>query len=252
MKLNTTTIVLIVAGLGLVIGFTACSPSDLVKVTVPGPIVKELALASPTVPLSQLDQIQAAYADHVAAKQEAKQAEATIKAGVLTKAIAKSQRQWSAELERIKAAAAADLAAIQDEIDVTSAEAAAAQSQLANETKRTLATLDIGRKAAQEKADAIGSLLSGGLNLIAPALSTAVPGAGLDLTAIAGAVGLFTRKPGDAQALAALEAKHAAELKAAADAAWDQGHATAIATVQTGAAVSGKPPVNVPAKVPVQ
>jgi len=241
MKITTTTIALIVAAAVALVGFVACSPSDLVKVTVPSPMVKELGLAGPTVPLSQLEQVQAAYTDHVAAKQEAKQAEAAAKAQVLTRAVAKSQRQWSAELARVQAQAAADLAAIQDEIDATSAEAAAAQVALANETKRTLATLDIGRKAAQEKADAIGNLLSGGLNLVAPALNTAVPGAGLALTAIAGAVGLFTRKPGDSAAIAAAEAKHAAELKAAADAAYDDGRRAAIAAVNTGAALAAKP-----------
>jgi len=240
MKHSTAIYGLIGLAVFVAFGFVACTPADLVKVQVPQPIVKELGLTpeSSRVALSQLDQLQAAYQNKVDAQVEAKRAEATAKANVLTRSVAKSQRQWSAELARIQAAAVAELSAIQDEIDTTSTEAIAAQTLLANEARRTLATLEIGRKAAQEKADAIGSLLSGGLNLVAPALSTAVPGAGLALTALAGAIGLFTRKPGDAAVIASGEAKHAAELKAQTDAAYDAGKADALAAVHTGASVA--------------
>ena len=195
---------------------TGCAqPEDMVKVDVPRDVQQRTG-APPTVTLTQFRDIKAEYEAKVQEEAEANAAKAAATARALTRSsravqgryadqIAALQRQATAEIESLEG----DAAEQQEQLEAASA----SLMRAFDATRKRMQELDAG---AQAKADNLRSIVNFGLNEIAPTVAAQVPGAGIALPILTGLVGLWMKRPGDA-------AKHADQVKAAADAAYDEG-----------------------------
>lgn len=207
---------------------------DFVKADVPRDIQKKLAVPA-KVPLSQMQEVRDEYASAVAdeaAKAARQKAEAVAAIESKAKSVANT---YNAQIAALVAKQNAELQELEDAGKREAASAAAIADAADAAAKRTLSTLANSTQRAQAKADSINSLISGGLDIISPALASAFPGAGLAVTGLGLLGGLFLKKPGT-DALVQKEKEDS----------YSKGRRDAIAAVGAGVAATDTPVVTLP------
>ncbi len=223
------------------LALSGCSqPEDMVKVDVPKDVQKATG-APAKVTLNQFKEVREDYEATVKAKAEAKAEEAAKVARGLTKLTKQVENDVADEIAAVQRAAAAKLRSIEDDANADHERIAAAQRAIAAEFERVAPRLSKLQENAQQQADQLRSLINFGLNEIAPGVANMVPGVGFALPLITGLAGLWMRKPGDGAKFAEQEAKHAKELKAATDAAYDEGRRVAVDAVVRGSLLKLNP-----------
>lgn len=229
------------AMIAMAFALSGCSqPEDMVKVDVPKAVQKETG-APAKVTLNQFKEVREDYEATVKAKAEAKAEEAAKIARGLAKLVKQVEGDTADEIAAVQRAAAAKLRSIEDDANADHERIAAAQRAIAAEFERVAPRLSKLQENAQQQADQLRSLINFGLNEIAPGVANMVPGVGLALPLVTGLAGLWMRKPGDGAKFAEQEAKHAKELKDAADRAYDEGRRVAVDAVVRGSLLKSVP-----------
>lgn len=198
---------------------SGCSPEDMVKVDVPK-AVREVTGAPAQVTLTQFRDVRDEYQQQVQAQAARKAEEAATSARASARLVAATKVRFDAQVAELQRQAVTELQALTDSATEQQATITAAQTALAQQTSATVDRIAKLDAAAQAKADTIRTVISGGLDAVAPALASAFPGAGLALPVLTGLAGLFLRRPGDA-------ANEAQAVRTAADQAYEDGRAAA-------------------------
>lgn len=200
--------------------FSGCTqPEDLVKVPVPREVQKATG-APATVPLSAFRDIRDEYEAKVKAEAQTKAEEAAATARALTSLTRTTQARYSRIIAEAQAEAEAELQSLQDDAESKQAEIQAAMNRITSGAQQMASRMGKLQEQAEARAESIRTILSFGLNEVAPGIAAQFPGVGLAVPLLTGVIGLMTKKPGDA-------AKTQKAIKDAADLAYDQGMAAA-------------------------